>query len=97
MKGIEEQLSRYRMKVVWIGFQDKKEKIMRFMKMHGVEKGVIYDEGNHVAQSYGIRYGAGLVVIDPEGTVRERVPKGFSLRDLNDALGKVIAEEANQG
>lgn len=96
MKGIEEQLSRYGLKVVWIGFQDKKEKIARFMEMHGVKEGVGYDDGNLVAKSYGIRYGAGLVVIDPEGTVKARVPKGFSERNLHEALQKVVAEEANK-
>lgn len=96
MKGIEEQLARYGLKVIWIGFQDKKEKIIKFMEMHGVKSGVIYDDGNQIAKSYGIRYGAGLVVIDKEGTVKARVPKGFSERNLNEALNKVIAVQANQ-
>lgn len=96
MKGIEDQFSQYRLKVIWIGFQDKKEKIERFMELHGVKSGVVYDQGNLVAKEYGIRYGAGLVVVDPEGTVKARVPKGFSERNLDEALRKVIAEQANQ-
>jgi cytochrome oxidase Cu insertion factor (SCO1/SenC/PrrC family) len=96
VKRLEETFSRAQPKVIWIGFQDKKEKIKEFMLKHDVHKGVGFDEGNVVARKYGIRYGAGLVIIDADGIARARVPKGFSEKKLHEAVNKVITAEGNE-
>lgn len=90
MKRVERKYDAERLKVIWIGFQDKKENIARFMKKHDIQKGVGYDKGNILAKQYGIRYGAGLVVINGEGIVKKRVPKGFSENDLVEAVDAVL-------
>lgn len=96
MKGLGERFSPVTPKVIWIGFQDKREKIREFMMKHDVHEGVGFDQGNVVAGKYGIRYGAGLVIIDIDGVVKARVPKGFSEQNLHDALKKVIADEKGE-
>lgn len=96
MKGLEEKFSAARPQVIWIGFQDKREKIKEFMMKHNVSEGVGFDQGNVVASKYGIRYGAGLVIIDTDGIVKARVPKGFSEKNLQNALNKVISVEAHE-
>lgn len=93
MKRVEKDNEKRSPKVIWIGFQDKEENIKRFMKKHGIESGVVFDQGNVVSKQYGIRYGAGLVVINREGIVMKRVPKGFSEKDLTDAIKAVENDE----
>ena len=93
MKRVEKVDSKVSPKVIWIGFQDKQENIKRFMIKHDVESSVVFDEGNVVSKQYGIRYGAGLVVINGEGIVKKRVPKGFSEKELTEAVRAVMNTE----
>lgn len=80
------------LKVIWMGFQDKKEKIMDFMSRHDIHASVGYDNRDVISKKYGIRYGAGLVMIDRQGIVKKRVPKGFSEKTLLDALDHIVRE-----
>lgn len=93
MKRLEKIYAEEGLKVVWAGFQDKKKNIRRFMEKHNVREGVGFDEGDAVSKKYGIRYGAGLVVINGEGVVKKRVPKGFSERKLYEEVETVIHAE----
>ena len=90
MKGAEETFREEKLKVIWIGFQDKKEKIMEFMIKHDIDSSVGFDRRNLIATDYGIAYGAGLIAIDEDGFVIKRIPKGFSGEGLNEALGSVL-------
>lgn len=92
MKRVEEQYRTAGLKVIWMGFQDKKKKIMDFMTKHDINSSVGYDDRNLISQKYGIKYGAGIVMINRDGIVKKRVPKGFSEKSLLDALGYVIQE-----
>lgn len=93
MKGLEQEYEREGLRVIWIGFQDKEHKIKEFIERHGIVSGVGYDRGDRVAQKYGIKYGAGLVFINKEGMVVKRVPKGFSEKDLKNALTLAFKED----
>jgi len=93
VKGAEEIFRDAKLKVIWIGFQDQKEKIMEFMTKHDIDSSVGFDRRNLISIDYGIAYGAGLIVIDKDGIVVKRVPKGFSGEGLIEALGSVINAE----
>jgi predicted butyrate kinase (DUF1464 family) len=93
VKGAEERFREEKLKVIWIGFQDKKEKIMEFMIKHDIDSSVGFDRRNLIATDYGIAYGAGLIAIDEHGVVIKRIPKGFSGEGLNEALGSVLNKE----
>ncbi len=96
MKRVEKTYEKERLKVIWIGFQDKKENIKRYMLKHDVNEGVGFDKDNQVSKNYGIRYGAGVVVISAEGIVKARVPKGFSEKTLIEAIESVLYEGDTQ-
>lgn len=93
MKRIGDQYQTKGLKVIWMGFQDKKEKIMDFMSRHDIHSSVGYDNRNVISRKYGIKYGAGVVMIDREGVVRKRVPKGFSEKTLLEALEYIMREQ----
>ena len=93
MKRAEDTFRESKLKVIWIGFQDKKEKIMEFMVKHDIDSSVAFDRSNLIATNYGIAYGAGLIAIDKEGMVIKRIPKGFSGEGLIEALDSVIHTE----
>ncbi len=93
MKRAEDDYKDQGLKVIWIGFQDKLEKIMEFMEKHDIDSSVGYDKRNMISTQYGIAYGAGLIAIDKEGTVVQRIPKGFSGEGLSEALAKAFSGE----
>lgn len=93
MKGIEKEYEKEGLKVLWIGFQDKEQKIKEFMERHSINRGVGYDAGDAVSRRYGIKYGAGLVFINKEGVVVKRVPKGFSEDILKGVIESILGKE----
>lgn len=94
MKRAEEEYKEEGLKVIWIGFQDKKEKIKEFMVKHDIDSSVGFDKRNLISVEYGIAYGAGLIAINKEGMVVKRIAKGFSEDDLMEALKPVIGESS---
>lgn len=75
--------------IIWIGFQDREDKIRKYAEKHNLRP-VGYDIGDNVSKMFGIRYGAGLVFIDREGTVKSRIPKGISPARLETELKKIL-------
>ncbi len=92
MKRAEEKYKEEGLKVIWIGFQDKKDKIMEFILKHGIDSSVGFDKRNLISIEYGIAYGAGLIAINKEGIVIKRIAKGFSEDELIELLKPVIYE-----
>ena len=90
MKRAEEEYKEEGLKVIWIGFQDKKDKIMEFILKHGIDSSVGFDKRNLISIEYGIAYGAGLIAINKEGIVIKRIAKGFSEDELIELLKPVI-------
>lgn len=90
MKRAEDEFEKEGFKVIWMGFQDGKDKIMKFMTKHDIQSSVGYDERNMISSKYGIAYGAGLILIDRDGIVQKRIPKGFSEDELLEVLKGVI-------
>ena len=91
MKRAEDEYKDEDLKVIWMGFQDEKEKILEFMIKHDIDSSLGYDIRNLIASNYGIVYGAGLIAIDKEGIVIKRIPKGFSGDGLIEALKVVVS------
>lgn len=93
MKRAEETFKEEGLRVIWMGFQDGKEQIIDFMTKHDIESYVAYDDRNIIASQYGIAYGAGLILINKEGIVTRKIPKGFSEDELVSALEQAIFEK----
>jgi hypothetical protein len=94
VKRAEDEYRKEGLKVIWMGFQDGKDKIINFMIKHDIDSSVGYDFHNLISTKYGIAYGAGLIAIDREGIVRKKIPKGFSGRELIESLKEVIRPAA---
>lgn len=90
MKRLEEEYRNTGLKVIWIGFQDKKDNIINFISKHDVDSSTCYDTGDKISKEYGIKYGAGLVMINREGIVKKRIPKGFSEDTLFGAAKGIL-------
>ena len=93
MKRAEDVYQEDNLKIIWMGFQDAKEKIMEFMEKHDIDSSVGYDTRNIISSKYGIAYGAGLIAIDKEGIVQKKIPKGFSEDELIESLQVIIGGE----
>ncbi len=77
------------LKIIWIGFQDRIDRLRPFALKHKLDA-VGFDRGNSVATSYGISYGAGVLFIDKDGIVQKRIAKGFGEQTLRDNMGTII-------
>jgi len=75
--------------VLWIGFQDRPDKIRAYAEKLGVRP-VGFDEHNDIARSYGVSYGAGVIFINEEGMVKARIAKGFTEAALRGGLEKIL-------
>lgn len=91
MKRMVEEHSEHKLKAIWIGFQDRIDRLQVFSKKHGLES-VGFDRGNKVATSYGISYGAGVIFINSSGMVQDRFAKGFSYQTIKENMGTIITE-----
>jgi hypothetical protein len=90
VKRAEEHYEKDDLKIIWMGFQDAKDKIMEFMTKHDIDSSVGYDTRNLISSQYGIAYGAGLIAIDKDGIVQKKIPKGFSEDELIESLKAII-------
>lgn len=77
------------LKVIWIGFQDRREKLASFASKFGLDDAA-YDETNELSMKLGITYGAGLVIIDKNGIVKLRLAKGFSHKTLAEKSARIM-------
>jgi hypothetical protein len=75
--------------VIWIGFQDRPDKIRAFARNLGIRP-VAFDEHNDIARSYGVSYGAGVVFINGAGIAKSRIAKGFTEAALRKALESIL-------
>ena len=91
MKRMVDEHSEHRLKAIWIGFQDRIDRLQVFSKKHKL-KAVGFDRGNKVATSFGISYGAGVIFINSSGMVQSRFSKGFSYQSIKENMGTIIPQ-----
>ena len=91
MKRAEAIFAKEKLKVLLVGFQDRQSKIREYAGKQGVMSDVGYDEKDLLARKFGIKYGAGVVIINAQGIVKKRLSKGFSGQALTDAIQKALA------
>ena len=96
MKRLGKEYAEQGLKVLWVGIQDKPEKLKAFASALGIQR-LGYDESSEVARSYGITYGAGLLFIDSGGMVRKRVPTGISEDTIREYIEIIIREPEDSG
>ncbi len=89
MKRMADEETRKDVDVIWIGFQDRPDKIRGYAEKLGISP-VGFDDRNDVARSYGVSYGAGVIFINDEGTVKRRIAKGFTEEALREGLESII-------
>lgn len=56
----------------------------------------LYDPDDGMSKKYRMTYGGGIVFINRRGTVKQRIPKGFSPAGLESAVQKILADEPAQ-
>lgn len=76
--------------MIGVGFQDTRENIRNYVSEKKIPYPVAYDDGNKLAQSYGLPYGAGVIFISKESTVTGRFRSGFSEADFEKELKKIL-------
>ncbi len=90
MQGVEKKYRDKGLHLIGMGIQDDKEKFAKYVEGWGLKWPVGFDEGDEIAKSYGITFGAGAIFIDPQGIVRGRFLGGFGEEDLEKEIEKIL-------
>jgi hypothetical protein len=75
--------------VLWIGHQDKVRKLTAYAKRLGMDD-YLYDRTDEVSRKYGMTYGGGIVFINRGGIVKKRIPKGFTIEQLQKNIEAIL-------
>lgn len=78
--------------MLFVGHQDTPRKLTAYARKNNIPD-YLFDRDGGMSRAYRITYGAGIVFIDREGTVRHRVPKAFSPGVLEAGLRKILRSE----
>jgi len=78
--------------VLWVGHQDTIKKLTGYAEKNRIPD-YLFDPDDGMSRKYRMTYGGGVVFVDRQGVVRQRVPKGFSPDSLESAIQKIIASQ----
>jgi hypothetical protein len=76
--------------VLWVGHQDTVRKLTGYAEKNHIPD-YLLDPDDGMSRKYRMTYGGGVVFIDRQGVVRQRVPKGFSPAALDAAIQKIVS------
>lgn len=78
--------------MLWVGHQDTVKKLSSYAEKNKIPD-YLFDPDDGMSRKYRMTYGGGVVFIDRQGIVRQRVPKGFSPAGLEAAIQKIVSRE----
>lgn len=85
----EKKYSAQKLAVLWIGHQDKTEKLTAYAKRNNIPD-YLFDPDDSMSRKFGMTYGGGVVFINREAVVKARIPKGISPSSLEAELKKIL-------
>jgi len=91
VKRAEQQHAAEGLKVLWIGHQDKPNKLVAYARRNGITSDFGFDKDDSMSRKYGMTYGGGVVFVDRSGMARVRIPKGFTAAQLDQAIQKILS------
>lgn len=75
--------------MLWVGHQDRIEKLTAYAKKNAIPD-YLFDGDDVMSKKFGMTYGGGVVFINGDAVVKERIPKGISASSLEAALKKIL-------
>lgn len=85
----EKKYADQKLTVLWIGHQDKIEKLTAYAKRNNIPD-YLFDPDDGMSRKFGMTYGGGVVFITRDAVVKSRVPKGISPTSLEAELNKIL-------
>lgn len=89
VRRAEEQHSDKHLTVLWIGHQDRIEKLTQYASDNDIPD-YLFDPDDAVSRKFGMTYGGGVVFINASGVVMSRIPKGISADTLEAEIRKTL-------
>lgn len=89
VKRAEQKYSDQNLTVLYIGHQDKVEKLNRFAKDNGITD-YLYDPDDTTSAKFGMTYGGGIVFINGSSWVKSRIPSGVSASRIDAEVQKIL-------
>ncbi len=78
--------------MLWVGHQDTVRKLTSYAEKNRIPD-YLHDFDDSMSKKYRMTYGGGVVFINRQGTVKQRIPKGFSPAGLEAAIQKILVDE----
>ncbi len=92
MLRAEERYRNEKLAVLWVGHQDTVKKLTGYAETNHIPD-YLYDPDDGMSRKYRMTYGGGVVFIDRQGMVLQRVPKGISPASLEAAIQKIVSRQ----
>ena len=89
VKRAEEKYADKSLTVLYIGHQDKVEKLNRFAKDNGITD-YLFDPDDTVSAKFGMTYGGGIIFINGSSWVEARIPSGVSAGRIDAEVQKIL-------
>jgi hypothetical protein len=89
VKRAVEKYSDYELAALWIGHQDRVEKLNRYAEDNGITD-YLFDPDDSVSAGFGMTYGGGIVFINGNSWVKARIPVGISSNRLDAEIQKIL-------
>ncbi len=89
MLRAEQKYADRNLTVLWVGHQDRIEKLTAYAMKHSIPD-YLFDPDDRMSRTFGMTYGGGVVFINREGIVKSRIPKGISPATLEAELKKIL-------
>jgi hypothetical protein len=89
VKRAEQKYSEEELTVLYIGHQDRVEKLNKYAEDNGITE-YLFDPDDSVSAKFGMTYGGGIVFINGSSWVKARIPSGVSPARLDSEIQKIL-------
>jgi hypothetical protein len=89
VKRAVEKYSGRGLTALYIGHQDRVEKLNRYAKDNGITD-YLFDPDDSASAKFGMTYGGGIIFINGSSWVQSRIPSGVSPARLDSEIQKIL-------
>lgn len=89
VKRAVEKYSDQGLTALFIGHQDRVEKLNKFAEDNGITD-YLFDPDDTVSSQFGMTYGGGIIFVNGSSWVKARIPSGVSPARIDSEIQKIL-------
>lgn len=89
VKRAVEKYGEQQLTAIYIGHQDRVEKLNKFAKDNGITD-YLFDPDDTTSAKFGMTYGGGIIFVNGSSWVKARIPSGVSASRIDAEIQKIL-------